>query len=597
MAYRFDALSLCIKTPQISVFPPNWGPETYLSRGNSDTLQVRTTEKPKITVTDADFDKPLPVQSSIFNLEKMDDILGENSSSMSDRVDADASINMDDQVNVKPEVGMKFDTLGDAWELWEKYGWWMGFGVRKNYNNKRRKDGVISNAVYVCNKEGRRAEDKRVVGIVRRRWEIRTNCKVMVNIALERDTGKYKVKEFVEEHNHALEPTETRKWLLETRKYKVNKFVEEHNHALEPPETRKWLIHGTMTRPQDSAFDLSCSSGITFDAAHELRSRKVAERANIGNQQCHKSTIHTTKSNIGVSKRSLRLPVSAISQNSTTAESKDALKRALAKRAVGLVKSGMVIGLGTGSTASVVVEELGKLIRQGQLKDIFAVAANYQSRILAKQFGVKTVDLNDVNAIDIAFDGADEVDFNKNLLKGGGAAHTMQKVIDSVAKECVILVDHAKVVRQLGSTSPVPVEVLPPAISPVLRQLATLGGVPEVRLALRKDGPVVTDLGNMMVDVRFSNGIQNAAELERRINMIPGVVENGKRIFCSSHATFLHIHCVVGILSGSRTSVSVLVGSEDAGNITVKTLEEIWNSVIIAHRDGSNGESRHQIPQ
>ncbi|XP_058078493.1 uncharacterized protein LOC131226783 [Magnolia sinica] len=257
--------------------------------------------------------------------------------------------------------------------------------------------------------------------------------------------------------------------------------------------------------------------------------------------------------------RGLSLSISAVSQSVTTPEAQDALKRALAKRAVGLVKSGMVIGLGTGSTASLAIEELGKLIKQGKLKDVVGVGANYQSRVLARQFGVKTVDLNDINHIDIAFDGVDEVDINKNLLKGGGAAHTMQKVVDSMAKECVILADQSKVVVQLGSTFPVPVEVLPPAISPVLRRLVTLGGVPEIRSALRKDGPVITDLGNMVVDVSFPNGIQNPAELEKSINMIPGVVENG-------------------IVSGIATSV--LVALQDGDDVTVMDLSEFVKVVI-----------------
>eukprot|EP00262_Sarcandra_glabra_P009484 TRINITY_DN23894_c0_g1_i1.p1 TRINITY_DN23894_c0_g1~~TRINITY_DN23894_c0_g1_i1.p1 ORF type:complete len:304 (+),score=62.07 TRINITY_DN23894_c0_g1_i1:202-1113(+) len=248
-----------------------------------------------------------------------------------------------------------------------------------------------------------------------------------------------------------------------------------------------------------------------------------------------------------------RLTISAISQNVTTTEAQDALKRALAKKALGLVKSGMVVGLGTGSTASFAIEELGKLIKQGKLRDVVGVGANYQSRVLARQFGVKTVDLNDVNNIDIVFDGVDEVDINKNLLKGGGAAHTMQKVVDSMAKECVILADESKVVLQLGSTFPVPVEVLPLAISPVLRNLVALGGVPEIRSALRKDGPVITDLGNMIVDVSFPNGIQNPAELEKSINMIPGVVENG-------------------IVSGVATSV--LVALQDVDDVIVVELAE-----------------------
>ncbi|XP_077226496.1 uncharacterized protein LOC143887461 [Tasmannia lanceolata] len=252
-------------------------------------------------------------------------------------------------------------------------------------------------------------------------------------------------------------------------------------------------------------------------------------------------------------KRGLSLSISAISQSLTAPEAQDALKRALAKKAVALVKSGMVIGLGTGSTASLAIEELGKLIRERKLKDVVAVGANYQSRVLARQFGVKTVDLNDINRIDIAFDGVDEVDIHKNLLKGGGAAHTMQKVVDSVANKCVILADQSKVVLQLGTTSPVPVEVLPPAISPVLRRLVTLGGVPEIRSALRKDGPVITDLGNMIVDVSFPSGIQNPAELEKSINMIPGVIENG-------------------IVCGIATSV--LVAIQDGEEVAVMDLAE-----------------------
>ncbi|KAL3698206.1 hypothetical protein R1sor_012282 [Riccia sorocarpa] len=219
--------------------------------------------------------------------------------------------------------------------------------------------------------------------------------------------------------------------------------------------------------------------------------------------------------------------ISAVAAESSSPVFQDPLKRAVAKKAVELVKPGMIVGLGTGSTASMAIEELGKLIGAGKVKDIQAVATSYQARVLARQFGVKTVDLNDVNVIDIAFDGADEVDGQMNVIKGGGAAHTMEKVVNTMAKKTVILVDQSKVVPQLGLTFPVPVEVLPFAISPVLRSLVDLGGEPEIRSALRKDGPVITDLGNMVVDVRFPGGIKDPAELERRINMIPGVVENG----------------------------------------------------------------------
>ncbi|KAI5080861.1 hypothetical protein GOP47_0004044 [Adiantum capillus-veneris] len=234
------------------------------------------------------------------------------------------------------------------------------------------------------------------------------------------------------------------------------------------------------------------------------------------------------------------------------------LKRAVAKKVVELIKPGMIVGLGTGSTASLAIEEMGKLIQKGKLKDVVGVGVSYQSRVLARQFGVKTADLNDVNTIDLAFDGADEVDSSMNLIKGGGAAHTMAKVVDTMAKQCVVIVDQSKIVSELGLTFPVPVEVLPQAISAVLRKLVALGGVPEIRSALRKDGPVITDLGNMVVDVRFSEAIKDPSALEKEINMIPGVVENG---------------LFIGVAN------SVLVATQDGDDIQVVELAEFVSSL------------------
>lgn len=260
----------------------------------------------------------------------------------------------------------------------------------------------------------------------------------------------------------------------------------------------------------------------------------------------------------GLRRASHRNIITSASSRAIDPVLQDTLKRAVAKRAVELVKPGMVIGLGTGSTASLAIEELGKLVQQGKLKDVLGVGTSYQSRVLARQFGVKTVDLNDVIQIDIAFDGADEVDPSMNILKGGGAAHTMGKVIDAMAKKSVILVDQSKVVFELGQIFPVPVEVLPPAISPVLRQLVALGGVPEIRSALRKDGPVITDFGNMVVDVSFPEGIKDPADLEKRIKLIPGVVENG---------------LATGVAS------SVLVATQDGDDIVIVELDDFVKSL------------------
>lgn len=128
--------------------------------------------------------------------------------------------------------------------------------------------------------------------------------------------------------------------------------------------------------------------------------------------------------------------------------------------------------------------------------------------------------------MDVAIDGADEVDPNKNLIKGGGAAHTREKIVDSLAEQFIVVVDSGKLVDKLGSTFLLPVEVIPMAITPVMAALAKLGGKPELRMGVRKAGPVVTDEGNLVVDVKFDD-IPDPASLEKTINNIPGVLENG----------------------------------------------------------------------
>lgn len=131
-----------------------------------------------------------------------------------------------------------------------------------------------------------------------------------------------------------------------------------------------------------------------------------------------------------------------------------------------------------------------------------------------------------VDHIDIAIDGADEVDPQKNLIKGGGAAHTREKIVDALAAQFVVVVDSGKLVDRLGSTFLLPVEVIPMAITPVMRAIEKLGGKPELRMGIKKAGPVITDQGNMVIDVKFDS-IDNPAELEKTLNNIPGVLENG----------------------------------------------------------------------
>ena len=202
------------------------------------------------------------------------------------------------------------------------------------------------------------------------------------------------------------------------------------------------------------------------------------------------------------------------------------MKQQVGKVAAERVQSGSIVGLGTGSTTAFAIQFLGDRLKSGQLTDIKGVPTSFQASVLAKQYGIPLTTLDEVDRIDIGIDGADEVDPQKQLIKGGGAAHTREKVVDSLAELFIVVVDSSKIVDALGSTFPVPVEVLPMAIAPVTRALEKLGGQPELRMGVKKDGPVITDQGNMVLDVKFE-AIPNPSELERTINNIPGVLENG----------------------------------------------------------------------
>jgi len=171
------------------------------------------------------------------------------------------------------------------------------------------------------------------------------------------------------------------------------------------------------------------------------------------------------------------------------------------------------------------IAELGRKVRQEGL-EIIGIPTSYQAAMLARENGIVTRTLDDVSKIDIAIDGADEVDPNKNLIKGRGAAHTREKVVDSWAELFVVVVDDSKLVNHLGEKFPVPVEVLPFAVHPVMRKLRGMGGDATVRMGVKKDGPVITDQGNMVIDVRFPQ-IKDPKALELELNDIPGVVENG----------------------------------------------------------------------
>ncbi|MBD2326403.1 ribose-5-phosphate isomerase RpiA [Alkalinema sp. FACHB-956] len=204
----------------------------------------------------------------------------------------------------------------------------------------------------------------------------------------------------------------------------------------------------------------------------------------------------------------------------------DLMKKQVGYAAADRVQSGMIVGLGTGSTTAFAIQAIGERLQSGSLKDIKGIPTSFQAIVLARKFGIPLVGLDEVDHIDIAIDGADEVDPNKNLIKGGGAAHTQEKIVDSLANQFIVVVDSTKLVDHLGSTFLLPVEVLPMAVAPVTRAIEKLGGQPQLRMGVKKAGPVVTDQGNLVIDVKFDR-IDNPSELEQTLNNIPGVLENG----------------------------------------------------------------------
>jgi ribose 5-phosphate isomerase A len=224
-------------------------------------------------------------------------------------------------------------------------------------------------------------------------------------------------------------------------------------------------------------------------------------------------------------------------------------KKFVATLAARLVQDGMVAGVGTGSTIVFLIEELARRTREEGLKFV-AVPTSFQSRILCLDLGIAVRDMQDTASLDLAIDGADEVDGALNLIKGGGASHTREKIVAAMAKEFVVVVDESKLVDRLGSTFAIPIEVLPSARSYVERAIRDLGGDPVLRIGVRKDGPVVTDNGELIFDVRFAPTADLRA-VDEAMHHIPGIIETG-------------------LFFGMANKV--LVGCGGAGNLSLKTL-------------------------
>ena len=203
------------------------------------------------------------------------------------------------------------------------------------------------------------------------------------------------------------------------------------------------------------------------------------------------------------------------------------MKQIVADAAIKEVKSDMVLGLGSGSTAALMIRSLAQEIRSGKLQNIRGVATSFQSEVLALELDIPLVDLASVSQIDLAIDGADEVDPGFQLIKGGGACHVREKLVASKADQFLIVVDETKLVQKLNKSFPLPVEVLPNSWKLVQDEISEMNGSSHLRMATKKAGPIVTDQGNLILDVLFNDGINNPKDIEMSINNIPGVLENG----------------------------------------------------------------------
>lgn len=198
-------------------------------------------------------------------------------------------------------------------------------------------------------------------------------------------------------------------------------------------------------------------------------------------------------------------------------------KKSAGISAASLVRNGDCVGLGTGSTVAYTIKELGRRIREEGLL-IKGIPTSYQSEALAASEGIPLTTFLQTPILDIAIDGADQFDRNFYTIKGGGAAHTREKIVAYSAKRFVIVSDESKKSDIL--TAPVPVEVMPFAKQLVTKRIEKLGGTTELRMAAKKDGPVISDNGNLILDCDFET-IKNPKKLAQDLSSVPGLIEHG----------------------------------------------------------------------
>jgi ribose 5-phosphate isomerase A len=225
-------------------------------------------------------------------------------------------------------------------------------------------------------------------------------------------------------------------------------------------------------------------------------------------------------------------------------DQQDKWKRLAGEAAVTLIEDGMVIGLGSGTTATKMVYALGRRIQEG-LRITGAVATSNAIDNLARQLGIPLTDLDTHPILDLDIDGADEIDQQLRLIKGGGGALLREKIVASSARRFVVIADATKRVPLLGQNTPLPVETIPFAATPVIKRLEALGAT--VQLRRSGDNVFFTENCNIILDCFFANGIADPVELDTRIQSIVGVVETG-----------LFLHMAERAIIGGPEGITVL---------------------------------------
>ncbi|MCK4445322.1 MAG: ribose-5-phosphate isomerase RpiA [Thermoplasmata archaeon] len=198
------------------------------------------------------------------------------------------------------------------------------------------------------------------------------------------------------------------------------------------------------------------------------------------------------------------------------------LKKMAGEKAADCVQNGMALGLGTGSTVRYFVERLGELVGEGL--DVVGVPTSKRTEDLARQVGVPLTTLEETPTLDLAIDGADEVDPDLNLVKGMGGALLREKIVASSCREFMVIADESKIVDKLGTKSPLPVEITQFGWTSVKEWIAKLGCVPELRMV--EGRPYLTDNQNYLLECEF-NGIEDPFDLDEKLHRLPGVVETG----------------------------------------------------------------------